>query len=147
MARATHFVSHAWTYPFADLLAALEAHFERSAGDNETAYLWVGMRSPHQRAQRRQLTRRDASDIFVGNQHRAAQLPQSWWTQTFWQSVTDIGRTVLVLQPWDAPVPLTRSWCLWEIFNTLDGGAELQIALSPKQRKAFQEALVRAVCL
>ncbi len=79
----------------------------------------------------------------------------------------DIGRTVLVLQPWHAPVPLTRSWCLvrtplragawlrhptaltahllqWEILSTIDGGVELHIALSPAQREAFQEALVRA---
>ena len=87
------------------------------------------------------------ADIFVGDQHRAATLPQAWWTQAFRQSVLDIGRTVLVLQPWHAPVPLTRSWCLWEIFSSLDGGAKLQIALSPTQREAFQQALVRALCL
>ena len=84
------------------------------------------------------------ADIFVGNQHRAAELPQAWWTQTFRQSVVDIGRTVLVLQPWHAPVPLTRSWCLWEIYSTLDGGAELHVALSPAQRAAFQDAMVCA---
>ena len=37
--RATRFVSHAWSYPFADLLAALEAHAEKEA---ETAYFWIG---------------------------------------------------------------------------------------------------------
>ena len=42
VARATHFVSHAWSYPFLDLFAALEAHVERDAHDGETAYLWVG---------------------------------------------------------------------------------------------------------
>eukprot|EP00808_Paulinella_micropora_P011958 g42040.t1 len=28
------------------------------------------------------------------------------------------GRTVSILSPWSNPVPLTRSWCLWEIFCT-----------------------------
>ena len=83
--------------------------------------------------------------MFVASQHRAAELPQEWWTVAFRQSVVDIKRTVLVLQPWDAPVPLTRSWCLWEIYSTLDGGAELHVLLSPAQREAFQEALVRAL--
>ena len=94
----------------------------------------------------RQLTRQTLrrADVFVANQHRAAALPQEWWSGAFRQSVVDIGRTVLVLQPWHAPVPLTRSWCLWEIFSTLDGGAELHIALSPAQRAAFQVALVSA---
>ena len=39
VARATRFVSHAWAYPFADLLSALEAHAEQ---DTETAYFWIG---------------------------------------------------------------------------------------------------------
>ena len=85
-----------------------------------------------------------AADVFVASQHRTEQLPQEWWSGAFRQSVVDIGRTVLVLQPWDAPVPLMRSWCLWEIFSTLDGGAELQIALTPAQRDSFHDAFVCA---
>ena len=73
-----------------------------------------------------------------------AALPQEWWSGALRQCAVDIGCTVLVLQSWDAPVPLTRRWCLWELFCTLDGGAELQIALSSTQREAFQEALVSA---
>jgi hypothetical protein len=46
VARATHFVSHAWSYPFCDLLSALEAHAEReAAADGATAYFWIGQRS------------------------------------------------------------------------------------------------------
>ena len=47
MARATRFVSHAWSYPFVDLLAALETHAEK---DTETAYLWVGTALEHMRS-------------------------------------------------------------------------------------------------
>ena len=39
VARATRFVSHAWAYPFADLLAALQAHAEQ---DTQTEYFWIG---------------------------------------------------------------------------------------------------------
>jgi hypothetical protein len=53
-----------------------------------------------------------SADIFVGAQHKAAVLPQEWWTIAFRQAVCDIGHTVLVLQPWSAPAPLKRSWCL-----------------------------------
>ena len=52
------------------------------------------------------------ADIFVGSQHKAPQLPQEWWKDSFRRAVADIGCTVLVLLPWHAPVPLTRSWCL-----------------------------------
>lgn len=37
VAPATHFVSHAWTYRFADLLAALDAR-----ADAADAYFWIG---------------------------------------------------------------------------------------------------------
>jgi hypothetical protein len=53
-----------------------------------------------------------AADIFVGNQHLAADLPQAWWSTAFASAIKEIGHTVLVLQPWHAPVPLERSWCL-----------------------------------
>ena len=133
-------MSHAWSYPFADLLAALEAHAEQ---DTEMAYFWVGASSCACLAEQ-PADAATPADLFVANQHSTTQRPQEWWSGEFRESVVDIGCTVLVLQPWDAPVPLTRSWCLWEIFNTLDGGAELQIALSPAQRAAFQVALVSA---
>ena len=40
MAPATCFVSHAWVYPFADLLAALQA-----LPGAEKAYFWIGTRT------------------------------------------------------------------------------------------------------
>jgi hypothetical protein len=41
---ATRFVSHAWSYPFADLLAALLARAEAAPHDAtaEDEYLWIG---------------------------------------------------------------------------------------------------------
>jgi hypothetical protein len=41
VSRATHFVSHAWDSPFADLLAALESYAEREKLDRK-AYFWLG---------------------------------------------------------------------------------------------------------
>ena len=41
VARATRFVSHAWRYPFADILAALDALAAADAGA-EDAYFWLG---------------------------------------------------------------------------------------------------------
>ena len=83
----------------------------------------------------------------MGNQHKIAALDTSWFKDTFAEAVRCIGHTLLVLQPWHAPVPLTRSWCLWEIHSTVEGGAELHIVLSPAQREAFQDAMVRELSL
>jgi hypothetical protein len=35
------------------------------------------------------------------------------WASTFKAAVGAIAHTCLVLSPWDDPVVLTRSWCLW----------------------------------
>ena len=141
VATATRFVSHAWLYPFLELLDALEAY-----SDAADAYFWVGSsirRKCTVRCPDLTIASPDA-DAFVGYQHAASELPPDWWTNTFRQSIAEIGHTLVVLQPWNAPLPLRRSWCLWELFCTLDGGARLEVALSMKQRAAFQQALVRS---
>ncbi len=82
-------MSHAWAYPFVDLLAALEARPE----EGTPPYYWL--------------------DMLTCNQHAPlADVPSDWWSNAFRDSVASIGLTVLILQPWNAPMPLTRSWCL-----------------------------------
>jgi hypothetical protein len=117
---ANVFISHAWSYPFADLVAALTARFEHDERA-DALFLW--------------------NDIFVGSQHKSAELPQEWWSNAFATAIRDIGHTVLVLQPWDAPLPLRRSWCLWELFSTLDAGARLDVVFPPAQAAQFAAAL------
>jgi hypothetical protein len=78
----------------------------------EDAFFWTGERARRERCGACTLTCSPRADIFVASQHKAATLPQKWWSDAFRQAVADIGHTVLVLQPWSAPVPLTRSWCL-----------------------------------
>jgi hypothetical protein len=51
--------------------------------------------------------------------------------------VLEIGLTLLFLDSWDNPIPLTRVWCLYEIACS----QELQIALSKKQRALFHTIL------
>jgi hypothetical protein len=91
---ATHFVSHAWKYRFADVLTALEAHVARLKAsadyDGREIYLWF--------------------DICTVNEHTGV---GSGWASTFKAAVGAIAHTCLVLSPWDDPVVLTRSWCLW----------------------------------
>lgn len=43
--------------------------------------------------------------------------------------------------PWKNPVPLTRAWCLWEIFCTTNTGSQLTLLLSPKQENEFLSTL------
>jgi hypothetical protein len=70
--KATHFVSHTWSYYFADLVEGVEAFAARTFGrpgemQEEDAFFWI--------------------DIFSVDENRAADpanaLPQEWWSGTF----------------------------------------------------------------
>jgi tetratricopeptide (TPR) repeat protein len=92
---ATVFVSHAWKFRFDVPLDVMEQH----ATKEPETYFWF--------------------DLFINNQNIASSLPQEWWKTTFRQSIKTIGTVLLVLSPWDRPIPVTRAWCLWEIMSAL----------------------------
>ena len=81
-------------------------------------------------------------DLVCNAQHGTVDRPFEWWQTTFRDSIAAIGRVVLVLAPWSDPIPLTRVWCLFEIFSaaTTDG-VTLAVRLPPTERPTFEEAL------
>lgn len=106
--KANKFVSHAWKYSFQDIVRSLE-------GNNEDGDIfWF--------------------DICTVNQHKSETRDFNWWQTTFLGAVKEIGCTVLVLSPWEEPIPLTRSWCIWEIFSTLTTQSRLEIVMSDMER-------------
>jgi hypothetical protein len=103
---ANRFVSHAWLYKFMDVMRSLLELAEQS---DEDIYFWF--------------------DLCCNNQHRASSLPHEWWTTTFASSVGAIGHTVLLYGPWDDPVPLKRSWCLYELHTSIQQECEVVVQL------------------
>lgn len=127
---ATHFVSHAWGGVFAMCVAALrDVEAEVMAAGEPPPYFWF--------------------DLAVNNQHSAPERPFEWWCTTFRDSITAIGRVVLVLSPWRDPLPLTRAWCLWEVFcaasvrdaTSPNTAVSLDVRLPPAEARAFERAL------
>ena len=128
---ATIFVSHAWQYKIAEqLIDAIEAYVEKNGLDEDSTYFWI--------------------DNLVVNQHDVGGTkPPDYWATTFRASVKAIGRTLLVLAPAVKPIPLTRAWCLFEIFctcNTGDDNSEaasiLDVTMPPAEVRAFGKALL-----
>ncbi|OQS00615.1 hypothetical protein ACHHYP_03243 [Achlya hypogyna] len=109
---ATHFVSHAWKYCFVDLVAAIEI-YALSVPDAKNLFFWV--------------------DLMVVDQHNAPSRPHTWWSTTFVSAIRDMGKVVMVFSPLLDPVPLTRAWCLWEIFSAITAGAEITLAMPTEQ--------------
>ena len=111
VSRATVFVSFAYAADFVELVDALECYLAgEGEGAAETTFFWF--------------------DLFVNNQWAALQHDFDWWATTFRTAIQEIGKTVLVLLPWHAPIPLTRVWCLFEIYCSCN----LAVALSRTQQ-------------
>eukprot|EP00808_Paulinella_micropora_P011235 g76372.t1 len=123
VATATVFLSHAWKYTFKQVVEAIAAHWPDKDNVRSQTFLWF--------------------DIFTVNQHQTFTVDPDFWFEAFRENVRTIGRTVLILSPWRNPVPLTRSWCLWEIFCTRLTKASFEICLSPTEVTDFEHALVK----
>lgn len=84
-------------------------------------------------------------DLFANCQHEDGQevRPQEWWSNRFRSSIREIGTMLLILTPWNDPVPLSRAWCLWEILCAVEeANVELKIKLSTRQSEEFKQAVV-----
>jgi len=107
------FISHAWKYVFLDVVNALMYHFR----DNLDIIIWF--------------------DLFSNNQHKAVDLDFEWWCNTFKEAISDFKHVVLVLSPWQDPIPLTRAWCLFELYCSAITNCFFEVAMCESQQKEF----------
>ena len=112
------FISHAWKYVFLDVVDTLQYHFR----DNPDTIIWF--------------------DLYSNNQHAAPDLDFHWWSTTFKSAIEQFNHTVLILSPWNNPIPLTRAWCLFEIYCTAACKCRFEVAMSPSDQKAFIKAIL-----
>lgn len=117
---ANVFVSHAWANSFLALLAAI-FFWSTTTTKPGPHFFWF--------------------DLFSNSQHGTAEKKFEWWEGVFKHNVRDIGHTILAL-PWSKPLPLSRSWCIWEIYCTLQTKSRLEIIMSPEDRSTFLNALL-----
>ena len=126
--RPTHFVSHAHTYKAQDLINALKNY--------------ESMLPPEQVGRVRYWIDGFSIDEHQGFYGDKGEDNSEQWANTFKEAVQKMGNTVMVLAPWDRPVVLTRMWCLWEMFCTVDTKSTFHISLGAAQEQALEAALV-----
>ena len=114
---ATVFISHAWMSKFVDVMDALEHHFR----DTPDVIVWM--------------------DLFSINQHHLADIDSSWLS-SLRACIHSIGQTVMVLAtPWRKARPLSRGWCLCELYCTIVTNSSFEVAMSKSQRDDFLSTL------
>ena len=120
---ATVFVSHAHSCSFRSFVDSLKQLRLDLPSHAPVPFFWV--------------------DFLCTNLHVKQSIPQEWWSTTLKQAIERIGHTVMLLNPWDRPGVLTRSWCLWELYCTVDVNADFSVCLAPNERKAFETAMLK----
>jgi len=120
---ADYFCSHAWRYKFVNVVNALEVFCNNKGLIPEETYIWF--------------------DLFINNQHAAPNLSYKWWCGRFKEAIRSFGKVVLILQPWTDPIPITRAWCLWEIYCTIATESEFNVAMCEAEHTDFKLRLVK----
>jgi len=107
---ATVYISHSWESLFLDLVEAMKCYFS----ENPDVVVWIDMFSSNQ---------------FIRNN---SQQDSDWvqWNITFKSAIEEFGHTVVVITSWDNPTPLRRTWCLFEIYCTIEMESKLEIAMT-----------------
>ncbi|EQC26665.1 hypothetical protein SDRG_15503 [Saprolegnia diclina VS20] len=113
---ANWYVSHAWMYLFLETVDSLERFFaDRDLSDD--AVIWFC--------------------VFNNNQHLASSYPFEYWSSTFKNGLAAIGNVVMIMHPWNDPIVLRRSWCVFEVYVAVTLGARFEIALAHDQEATF----------
>ena len=116
IAPANWYVSHAWSYLFLETVDSLECFFA-DQGVSDEAVIWFC--------------------VFNNNQHVAAAQSFEYWSSTFKTSLAAIGNVVMILRPWNDPIVLRRSWCVFEVYAAVTLGARFQVAMARDHKVQF----------
>jgi tetratricopeptide (TPR) repeat protein len=119
--RANVFFSHAWSAKFMEVVQTMKEFVATRPPGSATVFFWF--------------------DVCSVDEHATQSLPQEWWSTTFKDAIRSIGYTAIMLSPWQQPVTLTRAWCLWEIYCTLEVGAGFATCFGGDERRKFEHTV------
>ena len=115
--QATIFLSFAYISDFLAVFRCLQDHMAAKVEDFEHQFIWIS--------------------FFSVNQHEAGVKKMDFWTGTFMTSIKVIGRVIMVALPYNRPAPLTRAWCLWEVYSAVKTNSVFEVAMDKEEEKAF----------
>ena len=120
---ATLMISNAWQHQFLDVVAAINNYFV----NDKKEIVWF--------------------DLFSLNHHRQPLLPIEWLLGQYKDFMQRFQRIVMVLTPWQNPIPLCRMWCLWEVYCALAdrNDSSLEIAMTAKGTKSFLKSILTSL--
>ena len=114
VAAATILVTWSSEAPVLGLIDALELYVESTSLDPAATFFWICDFCVRQAAD---------DDSTAPDVVRSGEM------------IREIGHTVLYLEGWSSSPPaLTRSWILWELFNSADPGVTFGVAMTKREQ-------------
>ena len=120
------FVSQARRCRFADLVGALQHFYTLKQAELADQFVWLDIFCANQP----KLTARNVEPAVRKENER--QLAEGLHI-----AIADFDERVMFMDKWDGATPLTRAWCVWEIFGVAKAKKQLEIALPESEYDRF----------
>lgn len=125
---ANVFICHTWSTYFLDTVDAMISHFNDRL--DETV-VWMDIFSINQHHRRGTKTHKRDEKVTQGSIEIVdSNLSEEWWFKTFPDAIAHIGYSVIVFSPWSEAQPLSRLWCLWEMYLSVLKQCRFEVAVS-----------------
>ena len=125
------FVSQARKSKFADLVGALLDHYKGK--DLTKQFVWIDIFCAHQP----KLTKKDEG--------LPEQLKQKQWDQLTYElhdAIQHFDDRLIFFNSWLNPYPLSRAWCVWEIYGTVKCDKTIDLIFAPGATDNFVDTIV-----
>jgi hypothetical protein len=126
----THMLSYSWKYKLQaiiEMLRKFELDFPPHRGTCN--YYFIDQFALDQHGFGHEFTsKKQVQDAMISTLKESIQLP---------------GKMICMLHPWDAPVPLTRVWCLFELYLAIMLKSEIIMCFPPADAAAFYGKLTQ----
>jgi hypothetical protein len=113
-----------WGYKVTSVAGALEHWVTKTDRDPKKTYVWIC--------------------ALCLNQHRFVKtMTPNELSIEFGARVSAIGHILPMLEPWRAPVYLSRAWCLFELYTAITSGGkvEIDVVLTEEEDASFLDAM------
>ena len=126
------FVSQARRCRFADLVGALHHFYTLKQAKIADQYVWLDIFSANQP----KLTACNVEPAVRKENERQL-------TEGLHIAIANFEQRVMFMDKWDRAAPLTRAWCVWEIFGVAKAKKQLEIALPESEYDRYISFMIR----
>eukprot|EP00746_Dinoflagellata_sp_MGD_P015542 gnl/MRDRNA2_/MRDRNA2_134583_c0_seq1.p1 gnl/MRDRNA2_/MRDRNA2_134583_c0~~gnl/MRDRNA2_/MRDRNA2_134583_c0_seq1.p1 ORF type:complete len:621 (-),score=82.12 gnl/MRDRNA2_/MRDRNA2_134583_c0_seq1:264-2126(-) len=139
LGKQTCMVSHAWSYKFTELLSIIK-FYDDDFENSPFYFIDIFSMNQHDLAESQHLER-EGEDPARTSTRTSIDNDGEVLLMSLKRAISTPGQILLCLDPWRNPTPLTRCWCLFEVYIALVAQANITVKFSPRATKEFFEAL------